>query len=129
MFRISGDVVAYTIVQSRDEVELGIRALDVRSGRLLYDVDAVSALGAPSLSTDAAVTDLVLGGRGATAWISRNPYAQPPTYEVFAVDRADRRTQLDTGPDIAPRSLALSEHGALYWRNGSEVRTGVLPRD
>jgi hypothetical protein len=74
------------------------------------------------------ITDLELSPRGALGLIVRTVYAEPGptvTYEVRALT-SQRNAVIDSGPDIAPRSLALASDGTLYWTNAGAPRSAAL---
>ena len=76
------------------------------------------------------ITDLVLSARGALGLIAETvePYAEPGqqvTYEVRVLT-SERSAVLDSGPDIAPRSLALARNDTLYWTNAGAPRSAAL---
>jgi hypothetical protein len=123
--RVRGDMLAYEIRQSRLELELGVAVIDVRRGRELLDVDALSTLGPPTQSSRSAITALDVTAQGVPVWIARNPYADPEVHEVATV-RAGKREQLASSTAIAPRSLALADDRTAYWLDGGVVRSALI---
>jgi hypothetical protein len=76
------------------------------------------------------ITDLELSPRGALGLIAEtlDPYAEPGQrymYEVRALT-SKRNAVLDSGPDIAARSLALARNHTLYWTNAGAPRSAPL---
>jgi hypothetical protein len=76
------------------------------------------------------IADLELSPRGALGLIAEtvDPYAEPGetvTYEVRVLT-SERSAVLDSGPDIAPRSLALARNDTLYWTNAGAPRSAFL---
>lgn len=73
------------------------------------------------------VTDLVLRGDGALAWIveTRDSPSAAPRYQVRASPSATASTLLAEGSDIAPGSLALAG-STVYWTQAGAPRSASL---
>jgi hypothetical protein len=113
------------------EVMQTLDVYDLRAGKRRLRLRPI-APGTPQGELNEVVRSLVLKPNGSIAWIAlfSPPGDQPlESYQVNEVetDRGDRRTKLDQGPTIRPRSLALSDgRKTIYWRNGTEVRSARL---
>jgi hypothetical protein len=109
-----------------------LRVFDLRAGRTIRQPpSATSGPSGISLRSNSLITirDVVLSGK-AVAWIVqvrnlRGQVETPDLYEVLRVDR--RRAVLDSGPRIAPGSLAISSNGRrIYWLDGAAIRSAPL---
>ncbi len=126
--RLAGRFVAY----SRSQSGIRLAAKELRRGKVVRDTPATVAT-TPGLT---AVTDLELKLNGSLAWIVKrtpldaplSPYAMPgtsqPQYEVRKSDRTGDAV-LDSGPDIAPASLAL-RRGTASWMKGTSTFSATL---
>jgi hypothetical protein len=125
-FVLAGSVVAYNWEYSREEVEEGVYVLDVRRDRKPRGFDALSGAAAPRQGARNAVTSIAVRDDGAVAWIAYNDDVQPARYEVQKADAsATAPTLVAAGPDIAPRSLAISG-AAIYWQAGGAPQLGAF---
>lgn len=95
--RIAGRFAAYQLGAT-------IRLADVATGR--------------TVGFGAVAESLQVGRLARVAWIA----ATPAGYEVHRADLAGRDRVLDSGPEIAPRSLTV-RRGRLRWRDGGKART------
>ena len=128
-FRLRGRFVAYSLARS---FGLRVRVRDLRRGRMLHDV---AALTTPTRPFEY-LTDLRLKRNGSVAWIVRadsidavmTPQAMPtdflPYYEVARSDRGGRGL-LDRGHDIAGGSLAL-RGSVIRWLKAGRPRAAIL---
>jgi hypothetical protein len=113
------------------EVMQTLDVYDLRGGSYRLRLRPV-APGTPHGELNEIVRSLVLKPNASIAWIAEfsPPGGEPlASYQVNAVEtaRGDRRTKLDQGDTIRPRSLALSDdRKTVYWRHGTEVRTAKL---
>jgi hypothetical protein len=123
--RLAGDLVGHGIVVSRSEDWPGVNVRNVRTGRLVHSVEAITALGRQDRWLRAYVTDLVLHPSGDVAWIAQNAHVNPVRFEVFKLDTTAGRVLLDASPAIRPESLALSGR-EIYWINGDEPHSNRL---
>lgn len=134
-YRIAGRYIAYTAVNfDADQpvdpgVILPVAVKDARRNRYVTRLFAQPPGASPDLSyadSKPGVTDLEMTRRGAVAWIASRP---PDDDAYFYVQKADGtgngQVVLDEGPDIDPRSLAISDQ-RIYWTSGSEVRSATL---
>lgn len=128
---IAGHDVAYSWTEPdgapMEEVN-HIQLHDLRTGGH-RTVHHVVALDKTVGDGDEIVRSLVLKPNGSLAWIASYEDVGEPTYEVNVIEtgRDNRRTMLDEGAEIGPRSLALSANGArIYWKNAGEVRSAPL---
>jgi hypothetical protein len=72
----------------------------------------------------AAVTDIDVNRQGRVAWIFRNRRA-PEDIQVQTESATDTPTVLDSGPDIARNSLAISG-STLYWTKAGAPQSAEL---
>jgi hypothetical protein len=122
---LSGRYVAVaTDLFEVDFRQASLRVYDLGTGRLLLH---------PRPATKGKLVEisaLVLGGK-AVAWIAsrsnlRGGQISAPIYEVHRVN-SHGAAVLDSGPRIAPGSLARSSSGnRIYWLNGNSLRTATL---
>ena len=104
-----------------------VRVRDLRSGRQVVSQQA----GTPDAEErQRPVEDLELKADGAVAWIEASePVSPPPAgavmYRVRKRDAGGAAVTLDEGPDIAPRSLAVSA-STVYWTRGGSPRSAAL---
>lgn len=123
--RLAGRYVAtaeeYTAA-SGDALGAVIQVRDMRSGAL---VQRFQSPGDPNTYD---VTDLELRTNGSVAWSARIVQGMPATttYEVRRFPTTESHsTILDSGPAIAPRSLALSGR-TIYWTSDGAPRSATL---
>lgn len=106
-----------------------VSTIDVRRTRDGRRIRRVRAVPAPPFMPDAfmRLTDLVLRGDGALAWIVeiRDTAAASPRYQVRASLRGTGSTLLTEGADIASGSLALAG-STLYWTQAGAPQSASL---
>jgi hypothetical protein len=106
-----------------------VATLDVRRTRNGRRIRRVRAVPAPPFLPGALMrlTDLVLRGDGALAWIveTRDTATAPPRYQVRTSLGGSESTLLAEGADIAPGSLALAR-STLYWTQAGAPRSSAL---
>lgn len=106
-----------------------VSTLDVRRTRDGRRIRRVQAVPAPPFVPGALmrVTDLVLRGDGALAWIVeiRDTATATPRYQVRTSVRGRDSTLLAEGTDIPPGSLALAG-STLYWTQAGAARSAPL---
>ena len=106
-----------------------VATLDVRRTRDGRRIRRVRGVPAPPFMPGALmrVTDLVLRGDGALAWIVeiRDTATAPPRYQVRTSLAGRASTLLAEGADIAPGSLALAR-STLYWTQAGAPQSSVL---
>jgi hypothetical protein len=131
---LAGRYVAFTLwieEGASSEIMQMLYVYDLRGGSYRLRLRPI-APGTPHGELSEIVESLVLKPNASIAWIaSFNPPGGEPleSFQVNEVetDRGDRRTKLDQGDTIRPRSLALSDdRKTVYWRNGTEVRSARL---
>lgn len=127
--RLAGRFVAYSRMGQRG-IKLTVREL--RKGRIVRDTPATVSE-RPGLT---AVTDVELKRNGSLAWIVKrtpidgplSPYPLPAdSRSEYHVRKSDRtgHALLDSGHDIAPRSLVL-RRATLYWMKSGNTRSATL---
>lgn len=122
--RLAGVYVAYVRFNVEyDLADARVVVRDLRSGRVVHRADAAHR----TVPVDASVSDLVLSQTGAAAWITRDESTNPfQHFEVWKADsHASQPVELDSGPDIAPGSLALSQ-STVYWTSAGQPRAAPL---
>jgi hypothetical protein len=106
-----------------------VSTIDVRRTRDGRRIRRVRTVPAPPFMPDAfmRLTDLVLRGDGALAWIVeiRDTAAASPRYQVRASLRGTGSTLLTEGADIASGSLALAG-STLYWTQAGAPQSASL---
>ena len=106
-----------------------VSTLDVRRTRDGRRIRQLQAVPAPPFMPGALmrVTDLVLRGDGALAWIVeiRDSATTSPRYQVRTSLRGTESTLLAEGADIASGSLALAG-STLYWSQAGAPQSSVL---
>lgn len=122
--RLAGRFAAYSIpalfVEGEELLPAYVRVVDLRGGRKLR---LQGAVGSPADGPGSAVTDLELATTGAVAWIAS--YFRNGT-RVYEVRKSEPENGLlDSGTDIEPRSLAVSE-STVYWTKAGVPRSAAL---
>ena len=105
-----------------DAIGAVVEVADLGTGRV------VARFQSPSEPNTYDVTDLELRANGSVAWIARIVSGTPATttYEVRTFGpTVSHSTIVDSGPDIASRSLALSAP-TLYWTRAGAPRSTTL---
>lgn len=128
-FTLAGGVLAYEedVIPSspRGPSLHRIVVRDVARGRLIARTVAYERR-AEIFTTSAAdgITDIEVTALGRAAWIVRNPYANPPTFEVYSYND-DGHELLDRGDAIASRSLR--RRGCVVsWLNAGDRRNARI---
>jgi hypothetical protein len=116
---LAGRYVAYERYASgtREDDHHLVRVLDLATGR----TRSTAASGDRTGAGDGATTALRVTAKGVAAWIARDRQGTL-VVELF---RAGLRTELDEGPQIDPRSLAVSTT-RIYWINGGTPKTSAI---
>jgi hypothetical protein len=131
---LAGRYVAFTLwieEGASSEIMQMLYVYDLRGGSYRLRLRPI-APGTPHGELTEIVRSLVLKPNASIAWIAEfsPPGGEPlESFQVNEVEtsRADRRTKLDEGDTIRPRSLALSDdRTTIYWKHGTEVRTARL---
>jgi hypothetical protein len=102
-----------------------IHVRDLRSGREVFRHQA----GEPDATDNQGpVQDLELKPNGSIAWIEATKPVSPQTqltYRVLERAAGGQAVTLDEGPDVAPRSLAVSA-STVYWTRAGVPRSALL---
>jgi len=122
---LAGQLAAYGV--ERCGVDTGSAQVIVRrlsDGQQLRESSAITGQVGPE--SHQSVDSVVLRADGAVAWIVQADSIIRHSSEV-EVNRADRRgeAQLDSGPEIAPRSLRL-RGSTVTWAHSGSVRSATL---
>jgi len=127
-FRLNGRYLAYAMI---DQIEGAsdwtstVYSVDLRKRRKLVQRLAGGTAAAGKTTMD--VMSIVVGAKGAIAWINDNVNLE----ERLSVRTAARRKPtkvLDHGNDIRRRSLALADDDRrVYWRRGATTKSALLP--
>jgi hypothetical protein len=124
----SGPLVAYLLTSfGVDSGSTRLAIADVASRRVLRELLVGHYVDA-GFGGGEAVTKVVLGPRGAVAWIagSHGPGNQTVTYAVHTARTVGPPKVLDEGTDIGATSLTLAGR-TLSWSHGGVEHTAELP--
>jgi hypothetical protein len=115
--RLAGEVLGYTWIDPGVPV-VYVHSVNLRRGR--YRRRAALTTTTEFEPSSVAVTDLVVRGNGALAWIQR----LEGEVSVWRYDRRGKR-RLDARPGISVRSLGL-RRGRLVWRRSAALRSASI---
>jgi hypothetical protein len=118
---LAGDLIAYGIERKGGlgSSTATVKVRNLSSGATPFHRHAVTTV--DNLETFGRV---VLAPTGAVGWIAANVADPDFTYEVWKADAAGV-AQIDQGPRIVPKSLAL-QPGTLTWTNGGMPKSVPL---
>lgn len=121
---LSGDFVAYADYQHG--IDTGCTIIGV--------VDVVTATtylklpaGCAFLTEGSLVTDLVVDERGCVAWITSGRLDRQQIFQVRMTSASGDGGLLDSGTQIAPRSLSLAPEGNISWLSAGSPQYWELP--
>lgn len=123
---LNGRYLAYSVYDTEEAGTLGfsyVYSIDLRTRKTLVEIDASS--GHDDGGFGSKVSALVLGSKGAVAWI--NEVSGPERWSVH-VAAGENHSVLDTGGDIDAQSLALAANKkTIYWTRAGLAKTAALP--
>jgi hypothetical protein len=127
-FHLNGRYLAYTVFIQEEASPIAysyVYSIDLTKRRKL--IEAYAGDDAKSDETTTDVMALVVGKRGAVAWINESINLDVKL-SVYSQAPGAKKALLDNGNDIGARSLALARNDStFFWTRGGQPKSATLP--